>query len=107
MLDIRLRRASDQRLVTVNLAALAMEVRGEFRYPGDSGSPEHKQSAGVKENVGPVLTVVCKDLADAMGCLEFASRNDLLVVMHNSQDGEQAWRGPDRGIVVDLSHLDG
>ncbi len=90
MLEVDVRRVVDGGLVRVNLAGLAMSVRGRFIFP----------TAGSR---GPVLVVQCADVQDAMECLDFALRKGVLVSMCNAQDTGDAWGACDGGIAVDLS----
>ncbi len=92
MLEVKLRHVSDQELIEVNLGALALSVRGDFRFPA-------------RENGGPAVIVRCADRRDVLECLEFASRLGVLVAMYNAHEDPATWSDCDQGIAVDLSAL--
>lgn len=98
MLDVKLRRLADNELVPVNLAALALSVRGEFRFPAEENS-------SAEATTGPAVVIHCMDRWDVVQCLEFASRWGLLVAMRNSRTDPVTWADCDQGIAVDLSAL--
>lgn len=103
MLDLQIRRIADQSLVPVNLACLAMEVQGDFLFPGEQDG--YAGGADPDLHTGPAVIVRCVDKQDVMRCLDFASAKGLLITMHNGPNGQTRWSDCDRGIAVDLSGL--
>lgn len=101
MLEVKLRQIADQELVNVSLAALAVSTRGEFRFP--AAEAEGTSSDGRPSNrVGPAVIVQCMDRHDAMACLEFASRQGVLVAVGNAPGDPATWRDCDQGMAVVL-----
>lgn len=105
MLNLEIRRLGDNTPTPVSIASLAMEVRGEFQFPREDAQASDKAGGNGADRTGPAVIVRCTDRQDVMRCLDFASRHDLLVAMHNGHDGHAAWDDCDQGIAVDLSAL--
>jgi hypothetical protein len=95
MFTPNLRRTTDNRLVPVSIGALAMKLRGELQL----------LNGAAESSNGPAMIVRCTDLNDATECINFATRNGLLIVMHNSQAFPGTEVNCDHGIVVDLGSL--
>ncbi|WP_290652136.1 hypothetical protein [Aquisalimonas sp.] len=104
MLEVNLRQLADNELVPVNIAALALSVAGEFRFPAEEAAAATAQG-DANVHTGPAVIVHCADRRDVLECLEFASRHGLLVAMHNSHKDPANWSDCDHGIAVDLSAL--
>lgn len=101
MLEVKLRQVVDQELVSVNLSALAMNTRGEFRFPA-AESDSADTDAGPANGMGPAVIVHCLDRHDALACLEFAARKGLLVAAANAPGDPLTWRNCDQGLAVVL-----
>lgn len=107
MFDLEIRRLADNTLAPVSIASLAMEVRGEFRYPREEAKASGKAGGNGAGSTGPALIIRCTDRQDVMRCLDFASRRSLLIAMHNGRSDPTSWDDCDQGIAVDLSTLNG
>lgn len=89
----------------VNIAALAMEVRGKFQFPHEDAKATGKAEGSGVDYTGPALIVRCTDRQDVMRCLDFALRHDLLIAMRNGANEHAQWDDCDQGIAIDLSAL--
>lgn len=99
MLDLTMRRAEDGALVPVNIAALALRVSGEFRFP-------REESEGVMPTDDcPALIIQCRNRQDVMACIDFAASRGIVLAMHNNARNPRCWSNCDHGMAVDLSIL--
>lgn len=105
MLNLEIRRLADNTPMPVSIAALAMEVRGKFRFPNEEAQSQARTAEPGVGSTGPALIVRCRDRQDVMRCLDFALRHDLLVTMRNGHNEQAEWDGCDQGMAIDLSAL--
>lgn len=97
MLTTTLRSTNGNQLIPVNLAGLAMQLRGDIRVVKGTG--------GRGVNSGPAVFVQCEELRDAHRCLEFATRHQVLIHLFNSSDLSPGNGHCEQGIAVDLRRL--
>ncbi|MFV8835666.1 hypothetical protein [Aquisalimonas sp.] len=99
MLELTMRRATDGALVPVNVAALALRVSGEFRFP--------LEESGTARRTGdcPALIIQCRSRQDALACVDFAASQGIVLAMHNDARNPHCWEHCDHGLAVDLSAL--
>lgn len=105
MLTLELRRRADDSLVPINVAPLAMQVRGEFSYPHGDEAGASRLRRSVENDRGPALVVRCADVNDVSYCIDFALRHDLRIALHNDRGDPASWADCDRGIAVDMRGL--
>jgi|GEM_PF-7008670 len=97
MLKTKLKSTNGNQLIPVNLAGLAMQLRGDIRVVNGTG--------GRGVNSGPAVFVQCEVMRDAQKCLEFATQNQVLIHIFNSNDLPPGNGHCEQGISVDLRRL--
>jgi hypothetical protein len=100
MFTTKLRRATDKQFVQVQLAGLAMLIRGQLQLVSASSGPE---GSGVKNQGGPAVIVNCVSLQDAQECMAFAARNGVLISVFNGKSEDGTLPAYDGCMAVDLS----
>ncbi|MCC5857126.1 MAG: hypothetical protein JJT90_03155 [Ectothiorhodospiraceae bacterium] len=101
-MKLTIRRLADNSLIPVNIGALAIQIRGDIQIPNGGGTGE--TGAQPVNGSSPAVVIRCADRDDVLQCLDFASRQGLLLSMHNGPD-ETGWSKCDHGIAVDLRGL--
>lgn len=97
MLTTTLKSTNGNQLIPVNLAGLAMQLRGDIRVVNGTG--------GRGVNSGPAVFIQCEELRDAQKCLEFATQHQVLIHLFNSSDLPPGNGHCEQGIAVDLRRL--
>lgn len=105
MLNPEIRQLATNTPTSVNIASLAMAVRGQFQFPHEDAKASGKTEGSGAGYTGPALIVRCADRQGVMRCLDFALRHDLLIAMSNGQEEHAPWANCDHGIAIDLSAL--
>lgn len=100
MFTTKLRRATDKQFVQVQLAGLAMLVRGRLQVVSPS---RESGESGTESQRGPAVIVNCMSLQDAQECIAFAARNGVLLSVFNGKSEDGKLPAYDGCMAVDLS----
>ncbi len=86
---------------------LRATLRGDLIRPGDSGYDDARRLHNLLIDRRPGLIVRCAGVADVIGAVNFARRNDLLVAVRGGGHSVTGNAMCDGGIVIDLSRMKG
>lgn len=100
MFTTKLRRATDRQFVQVQLAGLAMLVRGRLQVVSTSSE---SGEGGTENQPGPAVIVNCLSLQDAQECMAFAAHNGVLLSVFNGKSEDGKLPAYDGCLAVDLS----
>lgn len=105
MLTTTLRRATDNQCVPVHLGGLALMVRGRLELTREATNAAVSDASDSENSGGPAVIVNCASLEDAQQCMEFATRNDLLLWVFNGNGKDADPAVCKGGMAVDLSSV--